>query len=64
MVIMILQEILTIVRITCHYMSLVEIKDFRTLTDSKPFFDQPKKKKCIKSLLQCQGMMTIQQETC
>ena len=49
MVIMILREILTIVRITCHYMSLVEIKDFRALTDSKPFFDQPKKKSVLKA---------------
>ena len=28
-----------------YYMSLVEIKDFNALIDSKPFFDQPVKNK-------------------
>ena len=28
-----------------YYMSLVEIKDFNTLIDNNPFFDQPVKKK-------------------
>ena len=28
-----------------YYMPLVEIKDFNTLIDNKPFFDQPVKSK-------------------
>ena len=28
-----------------YYISLVEIKDFNTLIDNKPFFDQPVKNK-------------------
>ena len=28
-----------------YYMPLVEIKDFNTLLDNKPFFDQPAKKR-------------------
>ena len=48
-----------------YYMPLVEIKYFNPLIDNKPFFYQPvkKDKKPMKSLLKCQEMMTIQQET-
>ena len=37
-------------------MSSVEIKDFNTLIDHKPFFDEPvkKKKKRVKNLMKCQ----------
>ena len=45
-----------------YYIPLVEIKDFNALIDNKPFFDQPvKTNKCMKNLLKCQEMMTIQQ---
>ena len=46
------------------YMSLIETKDFNTLTDNKPFFDQPVKTnmKRLKNLLKCQETMIIQQE--
>ena len=44
-------------------MPLVKIKNFSALTENKPIFDQPvKDKKCMKTLLKCQEMMTIQQE--
>ena len=47
-----------------YYISLVEIKDFNTLIDNKPFFHQPvkKNKKCMKNLSKCQETMTIQQQ--
>ena len=46
------------------YISLVEIKDFNALIDHRTFFDQPVKNKqaSIKSLLNCQEMMNMQQE--
>ena len=48
-----------------YYMSLVEIKYFIALNDNKPFPDHPLKtnKKCLKIVLVCQIMMSIQQET-
>ena len=47
-----------------YYMSLVEIKGFRTLIDNKPSFDQPvkKNKTLMKNLLKRQKMMIIQEE--
>ena len=48
-----------------YYMQFVEIKDFNTLIDNKPFFsDQPIKthKKRLRNVLKCQKMMAIQQE--
>ena len=46
-------------------MSLLEIKDFNALIENKTFFNQPVKtnKKCMKSLLKFQEIMTIQQES-
>ena len=46
-------------------MPLIETKNFDALIDNKPFFYQPvkKDKKRMKSLLKCQEMMAIQQET-
>ena len=47
-----------------YYVSLVQIKDFDTLINNKPFFDQPVKtnKKRMKTLSKCQKMMAAQQE--
>ena len=47
-----------------YYMSLVEIKDFNALIDTKPFNNQPVKrnKKRMKSLSTCREMITIQQD--
>ena len=36
-----------------YSMGLVEIKDFNTLIDNKPFFDQPVYKKQTRSWLKC-----------
>ena len=47
-------------------MPLVELKDSNALIDSKPFFDQTRKKKNkkhMKNLLKYQEIMIIQQET-
>ena len=48
-----------------YSMSLLEIKDFNALIENKTFFNQPVKtnKKCMKSLLKFQEIMTIQQES-
>ena len=47
-----------------YYMPLIEIKDFNTLIDNIPFFDQPVKtnKNYVKNLLKCQEIMTKQQD--
>ena len=48
-----------------HYIPLVEVKDFNALIDTKPFFDQPwkkkKKKKRMKNLLKYQDLVIIQE---
>ena len=47
-----------------YYMPLVKINDFNTLTDTKPFLDQPvKTNKRMKNLSKCQKTIIIQQET-
>ena len=60
MVAMILEEILLI-----SIVPLVEIKNLKTLVDDKLFFDQPIKinKKHMESMLKCQEIIIIQQET-
>ena len=46
-----------------YYMSLVKIKDFNALIDSKLFFDQPVKNKqeAYEKPIEISGNMTIQQ---
>ena len=46
-----------------HYMPLVEIKDFNTLIDNKPFFDHPVKNKHEAYEKPVKKRMTIHQET-
>ena len=44
-------------------MPLLEMKDFHTLINNKPFFDQPVlgNKKLMKNLSKCQEMIILQQ---
>ena len=47
-----------------YYMALVEIKYLNAIIDNKKLFNQPVKtrKKCLKNLLKCQEMITIQRK--
>ena len=44
-------------------MPLVEIKDLNASIANKPLISKKQKKKNMRNLLECQKMMTIQQET-
>ena len=48
-----------------YYIPFVEIKDFKIITDNKPFLDKPVKSKqeAMRNLLKWQETMIMQKET-